>query len=58
LREAVSLDPEAAYSYNALGIAYMEQQRWNEAIENFRAASARAEKWVYPDFPTDFRVAA
>jgi pentatricopeptide repeat protein len=50
LREAVSLDPEAAYSYNALGIAYMEQQRWNEAIENFRAASARAEKWVYPHY--------
>jgi tetratricopeptide (TPR) repeat protein len=50
LREATSLDPEAAYSYNALGIAYMEQQRWNEAIENFRAASARAEKWVYPHF--------
>jgi tetratricopeptide (TPR) repeat protein len=50
LREAVSLDPAAAYSYNALGIAYMEQQRWNEAIENFRAASARAEKWVYPHY--------
>jgi tetratricopeptide (TPR) repeat protein len=50
LREAVSLDPQAAYSYNALGIAYMEQQRWNEAIENFRAASARAEKWVYPHY--------
>ena len=50
LRQAVSLDPAAAYSYNALGIAYMEQQRWNEAIENFRAASARAEMWVYPRY--------
>ncbi|HWP85299.1 MAG TPA: tetratricopeptide repeat protein [Terriglobia bacterium] len=50
LRQAIALDPNAAYSYNALGIAYMEQQRWNEAIENFRAAAARAEKWVYPRF--------
>jgi tetratricopeptide (TPR) repeat protein len=50
LREALSLDPGAAYAYNGLGIAYMEQQRWNEAIENFRAASARAEKWVYPRY--------
>ena len=50
LREAIRLDPEAAFSYNALGIAYMEQQRWNEAIENFRAASTRAEKWVYPHY--------
>ena len=50
LREAIALDPAAAYSYNALGIAYMEQQEWNEAIENFRAATERAEKWVYPHY--------
>lgn len=50
LREAIALDPDAAYSYNALGIAYMEQQQWNEAIESFRAALARAEKWIYPRF--------
>jgi len=50
LREAIALDPNAAYSYNALGIAYMEQQQWNEAIESFRAALARAEKWIYPRF--------
>ena len=50
LRQAVALDPDGAYGYNALGIAYMEQQGWNEAIENFREASARAEKWVYPHF--------
>lgn len=50
LREAVALDPEAAFSYNALGIAYMEQQRWNEAMDNFRAATERAEKWVYPHY--------
>ncbi len=50
LRQAVALDPDAAYSYNALGIAYMEQQQWNDAIQNRRAASDRAENWVYPRF--------
>jgi tetratricopeptide (TPR) repeat protein len=50
LQEAVELDPAAAYAYNGLGIAYMEQERWNEAIEHFRAASARAEMWVYPRY--------
>ena len=50
LRESIALDPEAAYAYNALGIAAMEQQLWNEAIAQFRAASERAEKWVYPHY--------
>ncbi|MGH9783199.1 MAG: tetratricopeptide repeat protein, partial [Terriglobia bacterium] len=50
LRQVVMSDPDAAYPYNALGIAYMEQQRWNEAIQNFRAASERAEKWIYPRY--------
>jgi Flp pilus assembly protein TadD len=50
LRQVVMADPDAAYPYNALGIAYMEQQRWNEAIQNFRAASERAEKWIYPRY--------
>ena len=48
LKEAVGLDPGAAYSYNALGIVYMELNQWPPAIDNFRAASQRAEKWVYP----------
>lgn len=50
LRQVIAADPETAYSYNALGIAFMEQQRWNEAIQNFRTASERAEKWVYPHY--------
>jgi tetratricopeptide (TPR) repeat protein len=50
LREAIAVDPNAAYPYNALGIAYMDQQRWNEAIANFLAASERAQKWVYPHY--------
>ena len=52
LREAIELDPEAAHSYNALGIAYMKLGQWDQAIASFRAASARAEKWVYPHYNT------
>lgn len=50
LRQSVALDPGAAYSYNAIGIAYLRQKRWSDAIENFQAAADRAEKWVYPRF--------
>ena len=52
LREAIKLDPEAAHSYNALGIAHMKLGQWKEALANFRAASERAEKWVYPHYNT------
>ena len=52
LREAIQLDPEAAHSYNALGIAHMKLGQWDDALANFRAASARAEKWVYPHYNT------
>ncbi len=50
LREAIAIDPDAAYSYNALGIAYLDQKSWNDAVTNFKAASERAEKWVYPRY--------
>jgi len=50
LQQVVAADPDAPYTYNALGIAYMEQQQWNDAIRNFRLASDRAEKWVYPHY--------
>ena len=52
LREAIQLDPEAAHSYNALGIAHMKLGQWDDALANFRAASERAEKWVYPHYNT------
>lgn len=48
LEQAVRLDPGAAYSYNALGIAYLEQARFEEAIPAFRDASQRAQHWSYP----------
>ena len=50
LREAIAIDPDAAYSYNALGIAYLDQKSWNDAVANFKAASERAERWVYPRY--------
>ena len=50
LQQVVAADPDAPYTYNALGIAYMEQQQWNDAIRNFRLAADRAEKWVYPHY--------
>lgn len=54
LREAASLDPEAAYTYNALGIAHMEQGQFNDAITNFNSALQRAENWIYPRFNLGF----
>lgn len=50
LRQSIVLDPNAAYAYNALGIVYLQQKRWKEAVANFRAATERAEMWVYPRF--------
>ena len=38
LHQAIALDPQAAYSYNALGIAYMELQQPNEANRHFQTA--------------------
>ncbi len=48
LEQSVRLDPGAAYSYNALGIAYLEQARFDEAIPAFRDAANRAQHWSYP----------
>jgi len=48
LEQSVRLDPGAAYSYNALGIAYLEQARFSEAIPAFRDAANRAQHWSYP----------
>lgn len=48
LERAVRLDPERAYSYNALGIAYLEQADYDRAILAFRDAADRAPYWAYP----------
>jgi len=48
LERAIRLDPERAYSYNALGIAYLERAQYEQAILAFRDAIRRAPYWVYP----------
>src|ERR1700733_9870928 len=48
LEEAVRIDPGAAYGFNALGIAYLEQAEYDKAIPAFRDAVRRAQHWSYP----------
>jgi Flp pilus assembly protein TadD len=48
LERAVGLDPERAYAYNALGIAYLERADYDRAILAFRDAAKRAPYWAYP----------
>ncbi len=48
LEQAVRIDPNAAYGYNALGIAYLEQGEFDKAIPAFRDAFHRAPHWSYP----------
>lgn len=48
IEQSVRIDPNAAYAYNALGIAYLEQGQFDKAIPAFRDASRRAQHWSYP----------
>jgi tetratricopeptide (TPR) repeat protein len=48
LEQAVRIDPGAAYGFNALGIAYLEQAQYDKAIAAFRDAARRAQHWSYP----------
>jgi tetratricopeptide (TPR) repeat protein len=48
LEHAARLDANGAYSYNALGIAYLEQAEYNRAIQAFRDATRLAPNWAYP----------
>ena len=48
LERAARLDPAGAYSYNALGIARLEQAQYPEAIAAFQDAIQRAQRWAYP----------
>ncbi|HET8550393.1 MAG TPA: tetratricopeptide repeat protein [Bryobacteraceae bacterium] len=48
LERAVRIDPAGAYSYNALGIAYLEQADYARAIPAFQDASRLAPLWSYP----------
>jgi tetratricopeptide (TPR) repeat protein len=48
LEDSVRLDPNGAYAYNALGIAYLEQAQYDKAVPAFRDAVRRAQHWSYP----------
>jgi len=48
IEQSVRIDPNAAYAYNALGIAYLEQGQFDKAIPAFRDAAHRAPHWSYP----------
>jgi len=48
LERAIRLDPGHAYSYNALGIAFLEGAEYDRAILAFRDAVSRAPFWAYP----------
>jgi tetratricopeptide (TPR) repeat protein len=48
LEQSIRFDPAAAYGYNALGIAYLEQAQYEKAIPAFRDAAHRAQHWSYP----------
>ncbi len=48
LERAARTDPGGAYSFNALGIAYLEQADYARSILAFRDAIRRAPYWAYP----------
>jgi Flp pilus assembly protein TadD len=48
IEQSVRIDPGGAYAYNALGIAYLEQARYDMAVSAFRDAFRRAPHWSYP----------
>ena len=48
LERAIRLDPSAAFTYNALGIAYLEKGDYPMAKVGFEDAIQRAPKWAYP----------
>ncbi len=45
---AVRLDPDAAYLYNALGTAYLEEGQFEMAEAALQEAIQRAPQWAYP----------
>src|SRR6202011_1473777 len=48
LETAIRLDPASPSAYNALGISYLEQAQYQEAIAAFVDAIRRAPYWPYP----------
>jgi tetratricopeptide (TPR) repeat protein len=50
LRDSVRIDPGGAYAYNALGKAYTDMGRADDAVKEFHTAFDNAPRWAYPHF--------
>lgn len=48
LKRSITLEPRAAYAYNALGFAYLSLDQLADARAAFTDAQARAPRWSYP----------
>jgi tetratricopeptide (TPR) repeat protein len=48
LQRALAIDPEAAYAYNALGLALWKQNRLQDAIQPLQRSIQLAPNWTYP----------
>jgi tetratricopeptide (TPR) repeat protein len=48
LYRSIRLDPASPYAYNALGISFLEQARYDLATAAFSDAISRAPYWAYP----------
>ena len=48
LKQTIRIEPDAAYAWNALGIADLEQVRFAQAADKFRQAIKYAPTWPYP----------
>jgi tetratricopeptide (TPR) repeat protein len=48
LKRSITLEPRAAYAYNALGFAYLSLDQLADARTAFTDAQARAPRWSYP----------
>ncbi|MEP7337338.1 MAG: tetratricopeptide repeat protein [Acidobacteriota bacterium] len=48
--QATKLDPRAAYSYNALGMACRSLKKDSQAIDAFKRAAELAPSWALPQF--------
>jgi tetratricopeptide (TPR) repeat protein/uncharacterized caspase-like protein len=48
LNKAISLDPRAGHSYNALGVAYEKLNDNEHAVDAYRRAAELAPQWSFP----------
>ena len=44
-QRAIDTDPSSPNGYNQLGLMYLEQQKWDEAVENFLQATRLSPQW-------------